>query len=193
MAAIKGGEAVAPLSAQQLIDCDLANNGWSHAGYAYTSKYGLMSAADYGAYTGKQAECAYDETKVVAFKNTDSVQERYLSNEKMKEIVAKQPVASSFVLTPKFQLYHGGILSDNILQCSGEGKQVNHAVTVVGYGKTERKTIASSWCDEYWIVQQAWGTSWGENGTFKLCMDGAGKSNMPYGPCHINRFPVYPQ
>jgi len=39
-----------------LIDCDSANSGWPYKGFAYTSKYGLMSATDYP-YTGKQGEC----------------------------------------------------------------------------------------------------------------------------------------
>lgn len=107
LAAIKGGQSVAPLSVQQLIDCDLTNNGcqggWSYKGYAYTSKYGLMPASEYSstAYSGKQGECAYDETKATGFKNTDAVQERYLSNEKMKEVINKQPIAAGFVLTDK--------------------------------------------------------------------------------------------
>lgn len=76
-----------------MIDCDLTNNGcaggWPHKGYAYTSKYGLMPKAAYGEYTGKQGQCMYDETKVTSFKNGGMVQERYVSNEKLKSIVAK--------------------------------------------------------------------------------------------------------
>ena len=93
LAAISGNKA--ELSVQQLIDCDLANNGcaggWSYKGYAYTSKYGLMSKAEYGTgYSGKAGQCAFDETKTAgSFKNGGMVQEKYISNEKMKSIVAK--------------------------------------------------------------------------------------------------------
>lgn len=79
------------MSVQQLIDCDSGNNGcdggWAYKGFAYTSKYGLMPASEY-AYSGKQGQCMYDETKVINFKNTGMVQERYLSNEKLKSLVA---------------------------------------------------------------------------------------------------------
>lgn len=71
-----GGQNKTSFSAQQLIDCDVTNNGceggWTSKGYAYTSKYGLMPKADYP-YTGqKGAACLYDETKAV-FKNTGFV------------------------------------------------------------------------------------------------------------------------
>jgi len=58
-----------------LIDCDSTNNGldggWSSKGYAYTSKYGMMSKADYP-YTGVKRACQYNETNAL-FKNTGFV------------------------------------------------------------------------------------------------------------------------
>ena len=70
LAAINGHVSPA-FSAQQMIDCDTANNGWAYKGFAYASKYGLMSESDYP-FTGKQGECLYDETKA-SFKNTGMV------------------------------------------------------------------------------------------------------------------------
>ena len=90
------------------------------------------------------------------------------------------------------RLYHSGILTEEFLGCSGAKKEINHSVTVVGYGKADRKNVESSWCSEYWVVLNSWGASWGEQGFFKLCADKAGKVGYPYGTCHINRFPAYP-
>ena len=59
----------------------------------------------------------YDETKV-AFKNTGMVQERYISNEKMKQIVNKQPISSGIVITDAFKSYKSGIVTEEFLGCS---------------------------------------------------------------------------
>jgi len=150
-----------------------------------------MAKSDYE-YSGRQSQCQFDESKVTAFKNTGMIQERYVSNAKLKTLVAKQPVSAGIVVTDAFRMYKSGIMTEEFLGCSGEDKKINHAVTVVGYGKTDRMTVQNSWCREYWIVQNSWGTQWGEKGFFRLCMDNTGKPSAPYGTCHINRFPSYP-
>ncbi len=106
--------------------------------------------------------------------------------------MAKQPVTAGIVVTPNFRLYKSGIMSEDLLQCSSADKKINHSVTLVGYGKTDKSEVASTWCSEYWIASSNWGTTWGEQGLFKMCMDHAGKSRLPYGICHVNRFPSYP-
>ena len=115
----------------------------------------------------------YDETKAM-FKNGGMVQERYVSNEQLKEILVQQPVSTGMVVTPELRLYHSGVLTEDYLRCSDAKKEINHSVTLVGFGKTDKKDVASSWCSEYWIGANSWGSSWGEKGFFKLCMDGAG-------------------
>ena len=47
---------------------------------------------------------------------------------------------------------------------------------LVGYGKVGRDDPAFGRCDEFWIVRNSWSSTWGEDGFFKLCMDGAGSS-----------------
>ena len=51
----------------------------------------------------------------------------------------------------QFELYHNGIIREQ--HC---GKDIDHAVLVVGY------------TSEYWIVKNSWGTSWGDKGYFYL-------------------------
>ena len=150
-----------------------------------------MPKSEYAPFSGVQGQCAFDETKV-AFKNTGMVQERYLSNEKLMTIVAKQPVSAGIVVTEHFRLYGTGILMEDVLKCSDAKKEINQVVTVVGFGKSDRTKVEGSWCAQYWILQNSWGTGWGEQGLFRMCMDGAGKSKTPFGTCHINRFPSYP-
>ena len=121
LAAING-LALKSLSAQQLIDCDHTNagleGGWMHKAFAYTSKYGLMTSEDYP-YTGKQAECMYDSEKV-AFKNVGITQEKLMSNEKLKSLVAKQPVAVGMVANENLRFYQSGIITEEFLKCNSE-------------------------------------------------------------------------
>ena len=64
------------------------------------------------------------------------------------------PVAIDSTSTA-FEHYGGGILQSH--QC---GKEVDHAVLVVGYGSENGK--------DYWIIKNSWGTSWGENGYVRI-------------------------
>lgn len=62
----------------------------------------------------------------------------------------------------------------------------------MGYGKVQELEPAFGKCDEYWIVRNSWSARWGEDGFFKLCMDGAGGKHLPNGLCLINSFAAWP-
>merc|ERR1711998_187627 len=68
-----------------------------------------------------------------------------------------------------FQHYTGGILS------SGCGTNLDHGVLAVGYNTAEN----------YWLVKNSWGASWGDNGYIKI----SSASNV----CGVLSQPVYPQ
>ncbi|GLT54448.1 hypothetical protein SLA2020_276470 [Shorea laevis] len=65
---------------------------------------------------------------------------------------------------------------------SGEcTNNLNHAVTIIGYGTTEDGT-------KYWLVKNSWGESWGENGYMRIQRD----VDAPEGLCGIAIDASYP-
>ena len=70
--------------------------------------------------------------------------------------VAKQPVAVAVnSRSSDFFFYKSGIISSS--KC---GTQVNHAVLLIGYG--------SEGGQDYWILKNSFGASWGEMGFFRI-------------------------
>lgn len=83
--------------------------------------------------------------------------------------------------------YKNGIIMPDSCACSNPDKEeVNHAITIVGYGQSNM-----AGCNEYWLVKNSWGTRWGENGLFKICADRVGKSEE-LGACQINSAIMWP-
>lgn len=79
------------------------------------------------------------------------------------ELVTNGPMAVSFEVYSDFQQYKGGIYHHTGLRSGFNPFLItNHAVLAVGYG-IDRDTG-----EKYWIVKNSWGTSWGENGFFRI-------------------------
>lgn len=88
--------------------------------------------------------------------------------------------------------YRDGILTEDYLHCSAGRNEVNHGVTLVGYGKVKPGERVRGKCKEYWIIRNSWGADWGENGTFRICMDSPGDHEKPFGMCLVNKYAVVP-
>ena len=72
--------------------------------------------------------------------------------------------------------YSKGIFDDK--NC---GKNVNHAVNAVGYGSAGHQN--------YYIVRNSWGASWGENGYIRMSRD----VQKDTGICSICTYALYPE
>jgi len=88
----------------------------------------------------------------------------------MLELHNNGPLVVSFEPTDDFMFYAGGVFTNLVagapapLEASNkEWQQVDHAVLIIGWGEEMGQ--------KYWIVQNSWGTEWGEGGTFRIARD----------------------
>jgi hypothetical protein len=165
------------LSEQQLVDCSGAegnqgcNGGLMDNGFKYIIKNGgLDSESDYP-YTARDGRCNSEKAAkhvsvISSFKDVPQNDEDQLA-----AAVAKGPVSVAIEADQfGFQHYHGGVFDG---MC---GDRLDHGVLVVGY------------TDDYWIVKNSWGATWGDNGYIQM-KRGVKKS----GICGIAMQPSYPE
>jgi len=88
----------------------------------------------------------------------------------MQELFHNGPLVVSFEPTDDFMYYAGGIFTQAKLgvpaplhKHATEWQQVDHAVLLVGWGEELGQ--------KYWLVQNSWGNSWGEDGYFRIARD----------------------
>lgn len=164
------------LSEQELVDCSTENNGcnggFMHKAFNYIiDNKGLSSNEDYP-YLGKSNHCQKENCiidnnninkNITMYKNVNgssliqyefniprSIIDRVLSLQISPLCIALD--ASSIY----FQFYKTGVIDIQLNQT----QQLNHAVLLVGYGFDEGGL--------YWIIQNSWGTQWGDNGFCKI-------------------------
>ncbi|CAI9099961.1 OLC1v1036864C1 [Oldenlandia corymbosa var. corymbosa] len=175
---IKTGNLIS-LSEQELVDCSRGNYGCGGGSKIdalqwIASNNGLMSEASYR-YVGADGKCKAnaDDNPAAAIKGYEHVP----SNDEgaLLAAVANQPVSVSIDAGEgHFQFYDRGVFTG---PC---GNRLNHAVTVVGYGKSEEGM-------DYWLVKNSWGEGWGEGGYIRMQ-----RNYGPAGLCGIAMKPAYP-
>ncbi|KAG7224888.1 hypothetical protein INR49_014952, partial [Caranx melampygus] len=152
-----GGSQLERLSVQQVLDCSLKNQGCnggspsSALSWLKQTRVKLVPQSEYP-YKAKTGIChffsqSHDGVAVKNFTTHDfSGQEEAM----MGQLVERGPLAV-VVDAVSWQDYLGGIIQHH---CSSQWS--NHAVLVVGYDTTGDIP--------YWIVQNSWGTTWGNEG-----------------------------
>uniref|UniRef100_A0ACD5Y207 Uncharacterized protein n=1 Tax=Avena sativa TaxID=4498 RepID=A0ACD5Y207_AVESA len=165
---IRTGDLVS-LSAQQLLDCNLLNNGCKggrpQPAYAWIQQNGGLTTASAYPYNLVQGTCKENQipaAKITGYTNVMSSSEASLMN-----AVANQPVVVAIAVTAGMQNYRSGIYNG---PC---GATLNHAVVVVGYGASDGV--------KYWIVKNSWGEQWGTGGYIYMRKD----IDDPSGICGI--------
>jgi len=79
----------------------------------------------------------------------------------MNALATSGPIATTISVGQLFMSYTAGVLHP-ATACEA---QVNHAVLLVGYGKD------AATGQNYWLVKNSWGPTWGEGGYFRLNRD----------------------
>lgn len=175
--AIKSGNVVS-LSEQQLVDCSPltfgCNGGNMEFAFEYTEFFPLEKESDYP-YEAVNGKCRYDKTKGVV-KSTTWHAVVPLSPGHLKSAIETTPVSVALKADqPAFHQYTGGIIT------SGCTTPANHGVLAVGWGQTADG-------QQYYIVKNSWGASWGDNGFVKIGIN----DNIGVGICSIQQMPSYP-
>jgi len=163
------------LSEQNLMDCSTAegnagcDGGNNEQAFSYVIKNkGIDTEASYP-YTAKDGSCHFSTGNVGAtistYTRVQSGSEAALAN-----AVNGRPISVGIDASHNsFQLYKSGVYYE--AACSTTA--LDHAVLVVGYG------------DNYFLVKNSWGTSWGEAGYIQMSR---GRNNN----CGIASDPSYP-
>jgi hypothetical protein len=160
------------LSAQNLIDCSSAqgndgcDGGDADNSFWYVQTNGIDSVNAYPNANGPtNATCQYVSSESITTINS------WRDVQKANEAALQQAVALSGPVVammdasvPSFSMYAGGVYSPP--NCSPY--VTTYGVLVIGYGTTSSN-------QQYWLVQNSMGTSWGMNG---LMMIARNKNNM---------------
>ncbi|XP_076864996.1 digestive cysteine proteinase 2 [Brachyhypopomus gauderio] len=164
---LKTGEQVR-LSQQMLVDCTwgFGNNGCDGGeewrAYEWIMKHGGISTAEtYGAYTGMNGLCHYNESLMVArVKSYTNVTSGDV--EALKVALFKQgPIAVGIDAAHRsFTFYSNGVYYEPA--CKNGTDDLDHAVLAVGYGTLDGQT--------YWLVKNSWSTYWGNDGYVLMSM-----------------------
>jgi Papain family cysteine protease len=139
--AIKFNQTPEHMSVQYLVDCDPVNfgcgGGWMLDAYEYTRTHGLVKEDDYSSHYSARKDACKDTTGKAHINNNEQKEEDSISVERLKELVSAQPLGVAMHSNPKCLMgYHSGVIRDADCSCSHpETATVNHAVTIVGYGK----------------------------------------------------------
>ncbi|XBI57991.1 hypothetical protein VPH35_039289 [Triticum aestivum] len=161
------------MSEQQVLDCtggaNSCNGGDINAALSYVASSGGLQPEESYAYTGQQGACRSSSASPnsAASIGAPRMVELHGDEGTLQELAARQPVAVPMEADRDFQHYMRGVCTGS----SSCGQNLNHGVTVVGYG-------TDSGGQAYWMVKNQWGTGWGEGGYMRLTRGNGGNCGM---------------
>ncbi|XP_063161978.1 dipeptidyl peptidase 1 [Candoia aspera] len=159
------------LSPQQVVSCSEYSQGCD-GGFPYliagkyTQDFGIVEEACFP-YKGKDSPCIFKNDCYHYYTSNYYYVGGFYGgcNEALMklELVKHGPMAIAFEVYNDFMYYQGGIYHHTgLMDPFNPFELTNHAVLLVGYGS------CSHTGEQFWIVKNSWGTSWGEEGYFRI-------------------------
>lgn len=158
-----------PLSAQELLKCDIMNNGCKNGhlnlSFDHIRGKGLVeeTCLPYNP-LADQCEGMCDSPKRVRI---DSYCLLIGEDDIKRDIMKNGPVVSSMNVHVDFLTYKSGVYTKGDEEARFSGQ---HAVRIVGWGVESGEDNEQNKGNKYWIVQNTWGSSWGDNGFAKVSL-----------------------
>jgi len=177
-----GGHQLLSFSEQQLVDCSGSygnqgcNGGLMNNAFNYWIKgsKGVELESDYP-YTGRDGTCKFNATKITGTIRAFAVIAQN-DCDGLLHAITNQPVAIG-IAANAIMSYTSGIFNNP--RC---GTQLNHGVVAIGYGAVSAQ--------EYWLVRNSWGPTWGEQGYIRVARDDNKKEPGMCGICMAASYPT---
>lgn len=156
------------LSAQDVISCDNVTNegcskGYTFHAYKYVSAQGLRTEECMPYAHGRHVDCNKRCPNTLSLTDKLSNLCGLGSIESIKrEILINGPVVKGIPVYDDFLTYKSGIYTSKDSRYVYAGL---HVVKVVGWGEEDGM--------KYWLIENTWGSDWGENGYGKIEMQDA--------------------
>jgi len=159
------------LSPQQVLSCDKKSRGCKGGGadsvFGYIQSRGLYPEECVPFAKGQKAAC---KTTCQESQKLKAIHHCVLGGEKAikREIINTGPVVAPLYVKDDLLVYEAGVYTptDNAKQqMSPSGNPIIQAVTLLGWGRSEGT--------KYWIIENSWGSKWGENGFARIAIDSA--------------------
>ena len=158
------------LSPQQLVDCDTTSNGcnggFPSTALTYIEQSGIQYESSYPFFSGtsnKAGTCQYSANQandiVTSYTSCPQHPQTICGRNSIISMLANGPIIAVIdASSPILQHYTSGILD---YKCTAS--IFDHAINIAGVG--------SDSMGGYYIVRNSWGSTWGENGYFRMRFD----------------------